>query len=566
MDLRISGIASGLDTEQIIKDLMKAQRVRVDKLEQSKTTIQWRQELFNSLNKDFANFILDTKKEFGLTTTSATGSLLNKSVSSMNWVKKVVSSNPDMASVSARADSVQGSYEVKVKQLASNWSAGSEDKITQAADGSTANVAAQFNLADTDTIDFTITTNKGSVNINKTNLASVAINDIITEINGANIGVTAVYDSSIDRFFLQTKDTGTENTIQVTDSSLLSNGNTAFISGDNSTLKLKHIDDTGVSQYITAGNAYSGKNAIIDFGAAQNIEQSSNQFTINGITFDLKAKGDFTINVTTDVDAVYEKISKFVEKYNELVTKLNGELGEKRYSSYAPLTAEQKESMSEKEIELWEEKAKSGLVKGDMVLQRTLLSMRGGMYEQVEGVEGAFNQLTQIGISTEGYFSGSKGGQLTIDETKLKEAIQQDVDGVIQLLFKEPSTDLNKDDRYLTASQIQQKRKESGLIKRLYDNIIVGMKDIITKAGTGDNADLYRSVNSSILIDFVTEYGSISMLDKDISNYDKRLTSLNDYLTRAEDRYWQQFTAMEKALQQMNSQSAWMMQQFGGGQ
>ncbi|KJS85395.1 MAG: hypothetical protein JM58_08770 [Peptococcaceae bacterium BICA1-8] len=563
MSLRIGGIASGLDTEQIVKDLMKVERTKVDKLEQNKVLLDWKQEIYNDLNKELANFILDSKKELGLSRTTSTGLYVNSSVSGLDWVKKATSTNTDVSGVSARADAIQGSYAVKVTQLATNWSAGSNDKITSEG-GSTANLAEQFNLVDSDTVNFTITTNKGEVTINKTGLASVSINDIVNEINSADIGVTAIYDSNIDRFFLQTKETGSDNTMQITDSSTLTGGDTSFITGPTSTLKLQYIDDGGVSQNVTSGEAYSGQNANINFGAAQNIVQGSNQFAINGINFDLKAEGDFTVQVATDVDGVYEKVSGFVTKYNELVSKFSEKLGEKRYRDYTPLTQEQKDTMSEKEVELWEEKAKSGLIKEDMIVSRTMQSMRSGFYEEVEGVSGVFSQLTQIGISTDSYFSGT-GGQLVINETKLKTAIRDNVDGVLELLFKEPEDDLkSKTESSMTASEIEQKRSQSGLIRRLFDNMVVGMKDIVSKAGAGSNADLYRNVSSSIMINFVTNYGSISILDKDANGLNKRIDQMKDYLIRTEDRYWKQFTSMETALQRMNSQSSWLMQQFGG--
>jgi flagellar hook-associated protein 2 len=88
----------------------------------------------------------------------------------------------------------------------------------------------------------------------------------------------------------------------------------------------------------------------------------------------------------------------------------------------------------------------------------------------------------------------------------------------------------------------------------------------VAKAGPGGSADLFRNVNSSIMIDFVTNHSSISMLDEDANDLNKRIDRMNDYLIRTEDRYWKQFTAMEKAIQQLNNQSMWLMQQFGGGQ
>lgn len=562
-EMRIGGLASGMDIDQIVSDLMKAERIKVDKLEQDKQILEWKQEIYNDLNKDLANFILDTKKDLGLNSTSSTGVLLNRSVSSLTWVKSASTADTTIADVTARADAAQGTYNLTVDQLAENWSAASSTGISS---GDISNLADQFGLADSDTINFTITTNEGSVTINKTNLQDVDLDEIIDEINNANIGVSAIYDSEIDRFFLQTTKTGSENTIQITDSSTLSNGDTSFITGNTSTLKLQYLDATDTSQDITDGNVYAGQDAQVDFGAAVDIVKSSNQFTINGIEFNLKSQGTTTITVDTDVDAVYEKINNFVEKYNEIVDKINEKLGEKRYRDYLPLTEEQKKEMSEEDIELWEEKAKSGLIKNEMILQRTMQNMRSGMYAAVEGITGSYDQLTEIGIATQSYESGSLGGKLVIDETELKEAILEDVDGVLDLLFKEPSSDLNVSDDSLTASQIEQKRSESGLITRLYDNMIVGMKDIINKSGVGDNAALYRDVNSAILLDFVTEYGSISMLGKNVNELDDRIIDMNDHLLEVEDRYWRQFTAMEKAIQKMNQQSMWLAQQFGGGQ
>ncbi|MFZ5754636.1 MAG: flagellar filament capping protein FliD [Bacillota bacterium] len=563
MVFRIGGLSSGLDIDKIVGDLMRAERTRLDKLEQNRQIILWRQENYHQVNKDFANFILDTKKEFGLTTTTSTGTLLNKSVSSLDWVKSTTVSDTTIAEVTARADAVKGTYTVNVKSLATNWSAASESNISV---GDKGNLSTQFGLNNNDTINFTITNKDGkSVTINKTNLTNVTINDIVNEINNANLGITASYDSTIDRFFLQVNKTGAENTITITDNSTLSDGSTRFdfITGNTSLLKMKYIDNNGVSQTVLNGT-YAGTNAVIDLGAATGIVQSSNQFTINGLGFNLKkVGGPITVDVATNVTSVYEKIEKFVEKYNELMDKIGTELAEERYRDYLPLTKEQKEAMSEKEIELWEEKAKSGLLKNDQIMERTLQSIRSGMYQEVSGVTGIYDQLTEIGITTEGYTSGSRGGKLVIDKDKLTKAIEDNVDSVLELLFKEPSEALKyKSESSMTSSEISQKRSESGLITRLYDNIITGMKDVINKAGTGDNSELYRSVSANILIDFVTIYGSISYLDKDVTELDGKIENMNDYLVTIEDRYWQKFTAMEKALSQMNAQSAWLAQQF----
>ncbi|MGI6587219.1 MAG: flagellar filament capping protein FliD [Peptococcia bacterium] len=509
-----------------------------------------------------ANFILDSKQAFGLSQTTAFGALYNTSVNSLDWVKTANVTNSNVAEAKALTGAVQGTYNLEVTRLASNWSAASSGSISVGERRD--NLVNQLGLAADDVIDFTITTNQGEVKINKTDLDSVALFDIVNEINQANIGVKAVYDYSLDRVFLQTTNTGSENTIMISDNSILAEGG-KFIAGSESKLKLQYLDGEGVTQAVADSTTYAGEDALFNFGAATGITRSMNTFLVNDVQVTLKETGTTTLNVSTNVDGVYEKITAFVEQYNAMVDKINVELGAKRYADYKPLTAEQREEMTEKQIEKWEEKAKSGLLKNDRILESTLQTMRLGLYQEVEGVEGIYSRLTQIGISTESYTVGSRGGKLVIDSTKLTQAIAQDADSVVELLFKTPERRLTlQSESQMTGEEIKEKRSQSGLVTRLYDNAIAGMKNVITRAGTGEDSDLYRSVNSSILIDFVTEYGSISTLERDIGRLDDRIRTINHYLIKKETRYWNQFTAMEKAISRMNQQSAWLMQQFGG--
>lgn len=211
--------------------------------------------------------------------------------------------------------------------------------------------------------------------------------------------------------------------------------------------------------------------------------------------------------------------------------------------------------MKEKEIELWEEKAKSGLLRNDETLTRLLQTMREGLYKKVEGLEGGFDHITQIGITTGNYQSG---GKLEINEEKLRNAIIDDPDGVINLLFKKSDTKVVAGDK----NTLNQNRAESGLIERLFNDMITGMKEIVRRSGTGDDASLFRNVQANMLIDFVTS-GSISVLDRDIMNIGKRIANEERILLGRENRYWEQFTAMEKALEKMNQQSGWLMAQLG---
>ncbi|NLW41290.1 MAG: flagellar hook protein, partial [Tissierellia bacterium] len=72
-NMRITGLASGIDTEEMIRSLMAVERVKVNRVEQDRQILLWRQEMYNNLNKDFANFILNTRKMFGLTSVNRDG-------------------------------------------------------------------------------------------------------------------------------------------------------------------------------------------------------------------------------------------------------------------------------------------------------------------------------------------------------------------------------------------------------------------------------------------------------------------------------------------------------------
>ncbi|WP_416198612.1 MAG: Flagellar hook-associated protein 2 [Sporanaerobacter sp.] len=575
-NLRITGLASGIDTEEMIKGLMEAERVRLNKVEQDKQLLVWKREMYNSLNKDYANFILNSRKNFGLTTTTSTGAFVSRSYENLTWVKKATSSNETIATVSSTSKAMNGNYEMEVKQLAEGVKAVSGEKIT-VENGNNENLASQFELGNDAIIKFTIETKNGIKTFKfgnvedadiKKSLNEISLNDVVKAINSAKVkdgekevslGLKASYDANIDRFFLQTQDTGVEAKLKIS-ADVYSDGK-AFIDALN-------LNVNGTKYNI--GDEKTGKSAVVNFDGAENIVMDSNQFTINGIDFNLKSIGTFTTTVETDVDAFYDKIKQFVNDYNELVEKTSKFLTDKRYRDYQPLTADQKKTMEKEDIELWEEKAKSGLLRSDDLLSRTMQNLRTWMYDEVKDVEGSFNRLFQIGIDTEKYSRGVTGGKLVIDEVKLKDAIRKDPNGVLELFFKEPEYGKDKlkgvtsymSEKDLSGEQIRAKRQQSGIVTRLYDSLISGMQDIIEKSGTGEDSNIYRNVKSNMLIEFVTKHGSISTIDKDVLELEKRIDDLNDYLIRKENSYYSQFAAMEKAISRMNQQSMWLMQQF----
>ena len=593
--MRISGLASGIDTEEMIQSMMRAERVKVDRVEQDKQILLWRQEMYNDINKAFANFILKSRKDFGLTSIGYNGTFRTNSYQNLNWVKKATSSNESLATVSSTAKAVDGSYNVEVTQLA--------EGVTMASGNDISGMIKDGKIVDGEgnaitNLNFTISDgsegkdSNGEEVVLKAEIAlynddGITMDDVVKAINSAKsknyvedgkdengntkwkevdvpLNIRASYDHSIGRFFIQTTNTGSEAKLQIeadaTGESFINALNLKYNDGiDENTGKVKY------ENYKANDLAREGKNAIINFNGANGIEQSSNHITINGITMDLKAEGKFTVNVGTDVDGVYEKVKQFIDDYNELVEKTNKLLGEEQYRNYRPLTAEQKKEMDKEDVKLWEEKAKSGLLRSDEIISRTMLNTRHAIYDPFtteDGFSGKYTLITDIGISTEKYARGSAGGKLVIDEDKLKKAIAEDPDELMKLLFKESEFISEKDGKKV------KKYEGGGFIARIHDNLMLGMEEIIQKSGTAGESDLYRNVKGSILLEFIsgskTGKGSISLLDKDILDYNKRIDDLNVMLFKKENAYYAKFAAMEKAISRMNQQSAWMMQQFMG--
>lgn len=272
-----------------------------------------------------------------------------------------------------------------------------------------------------------------------------------------------------------------------------------------------------------------GQNARIIYQGAE-LEFTSNHFSVNGLNIQLKGTGEMTVTVSPDVDAVFNAIKKFVEEYNKLVDEVNKKLQEPRYRDYAPLTQEQKDEMTEKEIELWEERAKSGMLRNDSMLVSILSQFRTVISSFVESSR--FKTLSAISIDTGSYY---ERGKLVIkDETKLRDLISQNLEEVMKLFV---INDPNDESKY-------------GIGKRLYDLADKAVKQLEAKAG---NLLSYSLADNSTL-------------GKRIKELDERISQMQNRLIAIEQRYWAQFTALERAIARMNMQSAWLAQTFGGGQ
>lgn len=243
------------------------------------------------------------------------------------------------------------------------------------------------------------------------------------------------------------------------------------------------------------------------------------------------------VTSTTDTTAIKDRIKEFVTSYNEMLDTLNGLLKEKKYRDFPPLTTEQREDMSENEQKLWDEKAKSGLLRGDSLIRESLSKMRSQFVGSVNGLgDKTMDALAEIGITTSDKLT--EHGKLVINEKKLDEALEKDPQQVVELFTKtgEVKTTYDPDKKRNVTEDSR------GLTQRLRAEISTLTKNIEKKAGREGATD--QSYN----------------IGRNIVQADDRIKNLQVKLQNIEARYWKQFGAMESAINKANQQSSMFMQ------
>lgn len=505
--MRIGGLASGIDTDSLIKEMMAAQKLPMDKLTQQKAWTEWQKDSFRDVNLAFSNL-----------NTLAGEMRLQGTFNSY----AATSSAPENVAAETTSNSVSGSYGVTVTTLASGAKAHSGSPIT-------INAASTVRAKASDVIGVA-----GFVKVNGgTGIeikADMTYEQVAKTIQEATIGkvpeLRMSFDNTTSSFFISSKGMGSDEnfSMEFTDAAgTLSE-----------TLANQIINSSSATSFNTA-NATStdtfmekAENGSVTFDGITVNNLTSNKTTINGLTLNLVKVGTSTITVNANPTNTFDKIKAFVEKYNETIEEIEKQLVEKRYPDFQPLSAEQKKEMTDNEIELWEEKARSGLLRNDPILKSAIQELRRSLMDEVKGIpDGNIQLLSQIGINTG---SWSEGGKLFIKEDKLKEALTNKPDEVMAL-FTNRVGDVNV-----------------GIGGRVYESLKNIMNNLSEKAGSIGSAG--KLVDNS-------------QLSKHLKRMDEEISRWQDKLGKIEDRYWKQFTAMEKAISQMNSQSTWISQSLG---
>lgn len=501
---RITGIFSDMDTDSIVKSMCSRQQSKIDEKYQKQQTYQWTEDAWDDIN--------GAVKEFENTYASVLGS--SSMLKNSTYVKfSVTSSDTTSSAVSVKAGSTAAasSVSVSVSQLAvqSNVSSSGVSALGES-EISSSNSAALSDLSFANALQFDIDGNISfSINGKEFSFSSdTTLQNMISTVNAdSDANVTMTYSRLTDGFTITADSGGAGSKVTIKNIS----GN-AF--GENSAFG------------IPEGTKRNGQNAIAtinysptDSSKAVTVEKGTNEFTIDGLTYELNSttSSATTFTINRDFSSTVDAVSTMVDAFNTLLTKLTSYNSAKDNSDdYPPLTEAQKDEMDDDEIEKWETKAKSGLLRHNSTLESLINELKSAFYTSAGGTG---NTGTSIGLTTASYYS-SNAGSLTINENTLKEALASNSDQVIAIFIGGSSSSASSD-----------------------QGIIYKMRSTMSN---------FLSTSDDIMDDYSDK---IDTIDDDIDHMEDKLSDLAE-------KYYNQFSEMETALSKLNGSANMISSMF----
>ncbi|MDA3732313.1 flagellar filament capping protein FliD [Niameybacter massiliensis] len=593
--IKFTGMASGLDTESIVKSMIAPYQMKVDSKWQQQTLMEMQKNAWRDMNKQIFDFHDKYISKMRLEST------FNK--------KNISLSNPSIITIDKNATLPVGTHTI--------------DRIDQLAEGARITSKAISDIDTTkklseqdgykDLVGKKITINGKEIEITEEH----TISSLAKEMQQVDPNINVNFDTNTKAFFISSKKTGESHSIALggdkdvwnklgildasttalkidttKDTTLTIKGKAISISAgethENIITQLEAalndgvIDDKDKSKVIYRDgkfivgakqkdisiigdgiqkeNISIGKNAILSYNGVE-INSEANNISVNGANFIINTitKDPITLVATQDTDAIVDFMKEFVTEYNKLIEDIHNKLDAASSKSYKPLTSEQKKEMSEYEIEAWDKKIKDGIFRKDPDLKYVVDSMREVLSGVVEG--GTFSSLSEIGISTGDW---KEKGKLHFDEDKFRKALAKDTDGVIQLIAGsgDPKSVFEKDlaNGVISSTKSWEELKKSELEN---DKALVAKYENRTKS-IGDR--LYDSINNvsrSTTLRSAYSFYNDKALDKKITVAKDDVKKLEERMYRMEDMYYKRFMAMEKMMQKLNSQSSWLTSQMG---
>lgn len=514
--VRIPGLATGMDTDAMIKDMLSGEQQKIDKVKQKQQTVKWQQEIYREVMKDIKSL---QDKYFSVTSP-------NSIMSSKAWNTLTIgSSNENVitASGSAGANKVDYSFDVvKLAQSAkmSSTKAGIKNDSTLESLGLSGEQKFSIKFGDGDkdvSKEITIRTEPlyetdkgGNFVLDKDGNKVVkepadTVDTLIKKINDSTDGnVKASYSEMTGKFTIESTKTGENSKLQIVDSSGNESGALDFL--------------------VTSPTSRSakGSNSQIEVKAkdgsfAKTLNEESNSFSIDGISYNVHTTGTCDITSKEDVQPVVDNMKKFVEDYNKIMDKIYSLVTEKGNKEYPPLTEAQKKDMSEEEIERWEKKAKEGLLRNDSEMRSFMDKMQNAIF----GDNMKF--LMDCGLtSSEDY---TKKGQLSLDEDKFKKELQNNSQKVYDAFAGGNDS-------------VLEKMKDT-----MYDYVGTSSSVFAKKAGL--------EKTSSVVNNFYSEQ---------IKRQEEAIKLLQRKMDDRENKLYKQFGQLEASMNKLNSQMNYFAQ------
>lgn len=292
-----------------------------------------------------------------------------------------------------------------------------------------------------------------------------------------------------------------------------------------SALKLLGMDDIDGSAVKESADGtgmvvIEAADSIVQVNGAT-LTSSNTTLDVNGLSLNLVSASDREVKVTVSNDstAVYDAIKDFVEQYNSALSEMNKYYYADSARGYDPLTDDQKEAMSDEEVEKWETKIKDSLLRRDSTLSGILETFRTSLTGiTVKASDGKTYSLANLGIIT---------------GKDYKEY------GLLHIKGDEDDTDYADSENTL-------------------QSMINSDPDIVMEVMSGIASNLYNNINKKIstttTMKSALSFYNDKEMTKQMTQYKKDIKSWETKLSDMEDRYYKQFSAMETALSKLQSQ------------
>lgn len=312
-----------------------------------------------------------------------------------------------------------------------------------------------------------------------------------------------------------------------------------------------HTDEEKKKATISIESENGRKNTVITADGTKittelqndgSIKETKEVLNTNGVGYDLVSttttSGAITLSGETDISNLKDTIVNFVNDYNKLMENINAKLWETRDKDYMPLTDEQKAEMSESEIEAWEKKASTGLLRNDTDLKRIQSAMKSAMSTMMSSTG---LTLESIGIEPIDNYT-TKNGMYKIDEDKLTKALQNNAEEVKDLFTSGSYETTNKKGETVTHP----------------GGVLTQLQSILKNEFKTSRSSLSKRVGFE-----GTSTESTNTLTKNISKQNTLIKELKAKYTTKETALYKKYSNLEVMLEKLNAQTSSLYSMLG---